>query len=92
MFSRWLSLLLVVVLVAPTVQAVPKCESVTAADPGAGGYYLVDAGTSYQIWRETNGVEGLQKTLCKDPENRRANADARLMSIPTALALRGVPP
>ncbi len=91
MLRGWLVLMLVLAI-APGAQGVPKCADVASDGPDVIGYYYAeDAGTSYQVWRETNGAEGLQRNICKTSDGDRVAADTKMVSIPTALALPNSP-
>lgn len=67
---------------SPVASAAPPCA---AEQPDAPAYVV---GAS--VWRETNGIAGLQRGTCEDLDGRTVNADelvARAPPIPQELCV-----
>lgn len=86
------TLLLFASLVVPSAAAVaPSCASVTTSTSTPTGVYAVplSGATGYDLWAETNLVDGLQKVACTDAEGNAVAADQHV--APVGIAHGGQP-
>lgn len=83
------SILLVgVVAVLPTASALPACRD--SATAGAGGHYVQAAGIRTKVWKESNGVPGLQTTSCTYHGVTKSADTFVREAVPTDLGILGV--
>jgi hypothetical protein len=82
MFGRAVLLVLLLSITIPSVGATePTCTQATAMAASPTGLYAQRVGGNtavYDVWRESNGVDGLQKVACRAEDGSLAPPDEYL--------------